>query len=68
MAQHFNISIEDVSRLYSVEGQSVQLFVNNGGNGASPIIYTVPQNNQQIFSHQAINLASQIATTPLDQR
>ncbi|XP_033226791.1 uncharacterized protein LOC117179068 isoform X2 [Belonocnema kinseyi] len=68
MAQHFNISIEDVSRIYSVEGQSVQLFVNNGGNGASPIIYTVPQNNQQIFSHQAINLASQIATAPLDQR
>ena len=72
MAQHFNISVEDVQRLYTVDGsQGVQILVqdiNNGGNGAPPIIYTVPQNNQSIFAHQTINLAGQIATSPLDQR
>ena len=67
MAQHYNISIEDVQRIYSVDGQSVRFVVgdiNNGGNGTQPIIYTVPQNSQPaLFSHQTINLA-----TPLDQR
>lgn len=68
MAQHYNISLEEVQRIYSVgDGQSLRLVVgdiNNGGNGTSQIIYTVPQNNPPaIFPHQTINLA-----TPLDQR
>lgn len=67
MAQHYNISIEDVQRICSGDGQSLRFVVgdlNNGGNGAQQIIYTVPQNNPQtLFPHQTINLA-----TPLDQR
>ncbi|XP_043472119.1 uncharacterized protein LOC122504870 isoform X2 [Leptopilina heterotoma] len=66
MAQHYNISLEEVQRIYSVDGQSLRFVVgdlNNGGNGSSQIIYTVPQNNPPAIYPQTINLATQ-----LDQR
>ncbi|XP_015586245.1 uncharacterized protein LOC107263491 isoform X2 [Cephus cinctus] len=82
MAQYFNlvtnannaITIEEVQRICSVEGQSVQFVVediNNGGNGSTQYVTYTPaaQNTDQaIFSPQTINLGGQIATAPLDQR
>uniref|UniRef100_V9I9K3 Sentrin/sumo-specific protease senp7 n=3 Tax=Apis TaxID=7459 RepID=V9I9K3_APICE len=66
MAQYYNfvtnasgtLTLEEVQRICSVEGQSVQLVVediNNGGNGSQQFLTytTAPQNTgQAIFSQQ----------------
>ncbi|XP_017760809.1 PREDICTED: uncharacterized protein LOC108551228 [Eufriesea mexicana] len=80
MAQYYNfvtnasgtLTLEEVQRICSVEGQSVQLVVediNNGGNGSQQFLTytTAPQNSGQAIFSQQINLGSQISTTQLDQ-
>lgn len=80
MAQYYNfvtnasgtLTLEEVQRICSVEGQSVQLVVediNNGGNGSQQFLTytTAPQNTGQAIFSQQINLGSQISTTQLDQ-
>ncbi|XP_043605079.1 sentrin-specific protease 7-like isoform X2 [Bombus pyrosoma] len=80
MAQYYNfvtnasgtLTLEEVQRICSVEGQSVQLVVediNNGGNGSQQFLAytTAPQNSGQAIFSQQINLGSQISATQLDQ-
>ncbi|XP_047354219.1 uncharacterized protein LOC124950862 isoform X3 [Vespa velutina] len=80
MAQYYNfvtnasgtLTLEEVQRICSVEGQHVQLVedVNNGGNGSQQFLtYTGAQQNseQTIFCQQTINLGSQISTPQLEQ-
>ncbi|KOC62807.1 hypothetical protein WH47_02510 [Habropoda laboriosa] len=80
MAQYYNfvtndsgtLTLEEVQRIYSAEGQSVQLVVediNNGGNGSQQLLTytTAPQNSGQAIFSQQINLGSQISTTQLEQ-
>ncbi|XP_015187662.1 PREDICTED: uncharacterized protein LOC107072337 isoform X2 [Polistes dominula] len=80
MAQYYNfvtnasgtLTLEEVQRICSVEGQHVQLVenINNGGNGSQQFLaYTPAQQNseQAIFCQQTINLGSQISATQLDQ-
>lgn len=80
MAQYYNLvtnasgalTFEEVPRICTVDGQQVQLVVenlNNGGNGSQQLVtYTAtPQNRQTIFSPQTINLGNQRAATRLEQ-
>ncbi|XP_053974438.1 uncharacterized protein LOC128874118 isoform X1 [Hylaeus volcanicus] len=80
MAQYYNfvtnasgtLSLEDLQRICSVEGQNVQLVfedVNNDDNGSQQFLtYTsAQQNNEQAIFSQQINLGNQIPTTQLDQ-
>ncbi|XP_043675797.1 uncharacterized protein LOC122632713 isoform X1 [Vespula pensylvanica] len=80
MAQYYNfvtnssgtLTLEEVQRICSVEGQHVQVVedVNNGGNGSQQFLaYTAAQQNneQTIFCQQTINLGSQISTPQLEQ-
>lgn len=92
MAQYYNfltntgtttLTFEDVQRLCSVEGQSVQLVVedvNTGGGGGGNVsqqflTYTaaatttgpVPQNREQAIFSHHINLGGQITGTHLEQ-
>ncbi|XP_015429450.1 PREDICTED: uncharacterized protein LOC107186152 [Dufourea novaeangliae] len=80
MAQYYNfvtnasgtLTLEEVQRICSLEGQSVQLVVedvNNGGNGAHQFLTytTAPQNSGQAILSQQINLGNQISATQLDQ-
>ncbi|KAG7206518.1 hypothetical protein KM043_003863 [Ampulex compressa] len=81
MAQYYNfvtnasgtLTLEEVQRICSIDGQSVQLVVediNSGGNGSQQFLaYTAaPENSgQAICSQQTINLGNQIATTQLEQ-
>ncbi|XP_029034245.1 uncharacterized protein LOC114871873 isoform X3 [Osmia bicornis bicornis] len=78
MAQYFNfvtnasgtLTLEEVQRICSAEGQSVQLVVediNNDGNSCQQLLtYTSAPQEQPIFS-QHINLGSQISTSQLEQ-
>ncbi|XP_076301470.1 uncharacterized protein LOC143219351 isoform X2 [Lasioglossum baleicum] len=80
MAQYYNfvtnasgtLTLEEVQRICSLDGQSVQLVVedvNNSGNGSQQILtYTAaPQNSgQAIFSPQ-INLGNQVSAPQLEQ-
>ncbi|XP_012261070.2 uncharacterized protein LOC105688968 isoform X2 [Athalia rosae] len=82
MAQYFNIvtnpnnpiTIEDVQRICSGEGQSVQFVLedlNNGLNGSSQLVaYTAgtQSQNQPLFTPQTINLGGQLASNHIDQR
>lgn len=82
MAQFYNIvtnasgalTIEEVQRVCSVEGQSVQFVVedlNNGLNGSPQLLaYTAsPQSSEQtVFAPHTINLSGQLATNHIDQR
>ncbi|XP_012219904.1 uncharacterized protein [Linepithema humile] len=80
MAQYYNLvtnaggalTFEEVPRICTVDGQRVQLVVenvNNSGNGSQQLVtYTAtPQNRQAIFSPQTINLGNQITATRLEQ-
>lgn len=80
MAQFFNVvtnasgtlTIEEVPRICTAEGQRFQLVVgdvNNSGNGSQRLVtYTAaPQNRQAIFSPQTINLGNQISAARLEQ-
>lgn len=80
MAQYYNfvtnasgtLTLEEVQRICSLEGQSVQLVVedvNNGGNGSQQFLTctTAPQNSGQAIFSQQINLGSQISATQLEQ-
>lgn len=80
MAQYYNfvtnasgtLTLEDVQRICSVEGQSVQLVVeniNNGGNGSQQFLTytTASQNSGQAIFSQQINLGSQISAAQLDR-
>lgn len=80
MAQYYNfvtnasgtLTLEEVQRICSVEGQRVQLVedVNNGGNGSQQYLaYTGARQNseQRVFCQQTINLGNQISTPQLDQ-
>lgn len=80
MAQYYNfvtnasgtLSLEDLQKICSVEGQNVKLVfedVNNGGNGSQQFLTytTAPQNSGQAIFSQQINLGSQISTTQLEQ-
>ncbi|XP_076676841.1 uncharacterized protein LOC143373447 isoform X2 [Andrena cerasifolii] len=80
MAQYYNfvtnasgtLTLEEVQRICSVDGQSVQLVVediNNGGNGSQQFLTytTAPQNSEQAIFSPQINLGSQISGTQLEQ-
>ncbi|EFN85023.1 Sentrin-specific protease 6 [Harpegnathos saltator] len=73
MAQYYNLVANASGTFCTVDGQRVQLVVedvNNGGNGSQQLVaYTAaPQNNEQaIFSPQTINLGNQISATRLEQ-
>ncbi|CAK9818629.1 Sentrin-specific protease 7 [Anthophora plagiata] len=80
MAQYYNfvtnasgtLTLEEVQRICSINGRSVQLVVedvNNGGNGSQQFLTytTAPQNSGQAIFSQQINLGSQISTTQLEQ-
>ncbi|EZA57568.1 Sentrin-specific protease [Ooceraea biroi] len=80
MAQYFNVvtnasgtlTFEELPRVCTVDGQQVQLVVedvNNGGNGSQQFVTctATPQNRQAIFTPQTINLGNQITATRLEQ-
>ncbi|CAL7933808.1 unnamed protein product [Xylocopa violacea] len=80
MAQYYNfmtnasgtLTLEEVQRICSVEGQSVQLVVediNNGGNSSQQFLTctTAPQNSGQAIFSQQINLGNPISATRLEQ-
>lgn len=80
MAQYYNfvtnaggtLTLEEVQRICSVEGQTVQLVVedvNNGGNGSQQFLTytTMPQNSGQAILSTQSNLGSQLPTTQLEQ-
>lgn len=80
MAQYYNfvtnasgtLTLEEVQRICSVDGQSVHLVVedlNNGGNGSQQFLTytTAPQNSGQAIFSQQINLGNQISATQLEQ-
>ncbi|XP_043260868.1 uncharacterized protein LOC122402282 [Colletes gigas] len=80
MAQYYNfvtnasgtLSLEDLQKICSAEGQSVQLVfedVNNGDNGSQQFLTytTAPQNSGQSIFSQQVNLGNQISTTQLEQ-
>lgn len=83
MAQFFNIvtnasgtlTLEDVQRMCTVEGQGVQFLVeelNNGINGSPQLIaYTTGSQSgeQTVFAPQTINISGQLgATNVIDPR
>ncbi|XP_076637053.1 uncharacterized protein LOC143349590 isoform X4 [Colletes latitarsis] len=66
------LSLEDLQKICSAEGQSVQLVfedVNNGDNGSQQFLTytTAPQNSGQSIFSQQVNLGNQISTTQLEQ-
>ncbi|XP_076650247.1 uncharacterized protein LOC143357617 isoform X2 [Halictus rubicundus] len=80
MAQYYNfvtnasgtLTLEEVQRICSVDGQSVQLVVedvNNSGNGSQQILTytTAPQSSGQAIFSQQVNLGNQVSATQLEQ-
>ncbi|XP_046586106.1 uncharacterized protein LOC107224533 isoform X1 [Neodiprion lecontei] len=82
MAQYYNIvtnpsgtvTLEEIQRVCSVEGQNVQFVVedfNNGLNGSPQLLtYTTaaPTSEQAVFGPQAINISGQLPTNHIDHR
>ncbi|XP_020283705.1 uncharacterized protein LOC109854713 isoform X3 [Pseudomyrmex gracilis] len=80
MAQYYNLvtnagstfTIEEVPRVCTVDGQPVQLVVenvNNSGNSSQQLVAcpATSQNREAIFPSHTINLGNQIAATRLEQ-
>ncbi|XP_046749761.1 uncharacterized protein LOC124413272 isoform X4 [Diprion similis] len=82
MAQYYNIvtnpsgtvTLEEIQRVCSVEGQNVQFVVedfNNGLNGSPQVLtYTTaaPTSEQAVFGSQAINISGQLPPNHVDHR
>lgn len=73
MAHYYNLVANTSGTFCTVDGQRVQLVVedvNNGGNGSQQFVAyaTAPENSgQAVFSSQTINLGNQISSTRLEQ-
>lgn len=75
MAQYYNLVANASGTFCTVDGQRVQLVVedvNNCGNGSQQFVvntYTATSQNseQAVFSPQTINLGNQISATRLEQ-
>nr|XP_033339479.1 sentrin-specific protease 7-like [Megalopta genalis] len=80
MAQYYNfvtnasgtLTLEEVERICSLDGRSVQLVVedvNNSGNGSQQFLTytTASQNSGQAIFSQQINLGNQVSATQLEQ-